>query len=139
MDVQNTEGIAFFNAIVGDLLIVPVDVESPAGWHVCDGTQLISHEWPEFVTALGISGPTFELPNQAVPEGSKALIKLGARLEVPKADPIPVADLPEGPLKSLLTDLMTPPRPEQLEQRSALPDNRERAGMGAEIIVSTDG
>lgn len=65
---------------IGAVTMIPEDDPIPDGW-VLLGTEesFESSQWPEFVEALRIQGPTFTLPMTRQRDGWKSIIKMGVK------------------------------------------------------------
>ena len=67
----------------GTILQVPVSDPIPDEWVLMDGTLYDSARYPDFVTAMGITDATFNLPfspdPDLIPDGRQYIIKIGTR------------------------------------------------------------
>lgn len=55
----------------------------PDGWHLMDGAELKSFEWPAFVTKMGIRGGRFTLPKpMRTIQDHHWIIKLGTHRSI---------------------------------------------------------
>lgn len=85
--MNETLAASMAQAEIGDVMVVEESFELPSDWHACDGSKLNSHQWPDFVDAMGISGPTFQLP-EGQAETGKRVIKVGpSRVAQTQVDP----------------------------------------------------
>lgn len=101
------------DAQVGAIIPLPEGAGIPDRWHLCDATELPTHEWPDFAFEVAIAGPTFTLPD--LPGN---IILLGTHVESPTL----VAPVADSPLFMLLKDVFPvvepPPLPPVVDDHS---------------------